>query len=354
MKEVPFLKTLEEHGVPITDEIRERMDMVISYARREPGSMERLKKFGESQKGGANTIPIPVIPSKNDFLGPEMRWLVEVLGSPYLQIAIRMLFTVLFFVSYLEKIPVFGGILSAVLDLTVTGGRILVKLIQKFIPPMFAVIPLPWMSILGMIVASIFGMLLWPVIAIISFSRQEFSVAIESMFRAIPPPLGDAVADTFMDANRTAYRMNEKRKQLINDIVTGLKLVMDVGETTKDKVSSGANALADKLTQIIHGPDAIKDKASGVVGDLKEKSSGLMGSMKEKSSGLLGKFSDMKEKSSGLLGKMSDLKEKSSGLMGKFSDMKNAFKKDDQEGGQLLSRKPRRKNKWRTRRQPTK
>lgn len=347
MREVPFLKTLEESGVPITDEIRERMDMVIAYARREPGAEQRLKEYGASQKGGANAIPIPVIPSQGDFLGPEMRWLVEVLGSPYLQIAIRMLFTVLFFVSYLEKIPVFGSILSAVLDLTVTGGKVLVKMVQKFIPPMLAIIPLPFMSIVGLVFAALFGMLLWPVIAIVSFSRQEFTTAIEAMFRIIPPPFGDAVADAFLDANRTAYRMNEKRKQLVEDIITGLKTVMTVGETAKDKVTSGADILANRLTEIIHGPNALKEKASGLVGDAKEKSSSLFGSMKDKLSAMSDKSAEVKEKSSGMFG---SLKEKSSGLM---SALKSA-KSGDQEGGQALSRRRRKKHKWRTQRRPTK
>ena len=351
MREVPFLKTLEEHGVPVTDDTRERMEMFISRMKNEPGSKERLEKYAaEAPQAGGSSIPIPVVSSKDDFLGPEVRWVVEVLGSPYMQIFIRMLFTVLFFVSYLEKIPVFGGILSAVLDLMITGGRVLIKMVQRFLPPVIGLVPLPFMGIVGMVFAGVFGMLVWPVVAIISFSRQEFTTAIEAMFRALPPPVGDTVADSFLDMNRTAYRMNEKRKQLVTDIVAGLKLIMDVGENAKDKVSSGADVLTDKLTQIVHGPTNLKDKASGVVGDLKEKSSGLMGNLKEKSSGLMG---DMKEKSSGLMGKLSDMKEKSSGFLGnlkeKSSGLMGKFK-----GGQSLSRKPRKKNKWRTRRQPTK
>ena len=222
MREVPFLKTLEEHGVPVTDDTRERMELFLSSIRREPGAQEKLKEYGKNQTGGADepTIPISVIPSKDDFLGPEMRWLVEVMGSPYAQVAIRMLFTVLFFVSHLEKLPVFGGILSAVLDLMVTGGRMLIKTVQKMIPPLFGLIPLPFMSLIGMMVASVFGFLLWPVIAIVSFSRQEFTLAIEAMLRIIPPPLGDAVADVFLDANRTVSRMNEKRKKITEDIVS--------------------------------------------------------------------------------------------------------------------------------------
>lgn len=254
MKEVPFLKTLEEHGVPVTDDTRERMDIVIANLRREPGAAERLKEYGSRppQKGGAeeDTIPIPVTPSKDDFLGPEMRWLVEVMGSPYAQVAIRMLFTVLFFMSYLEKIPVFGGILSAVLDLTITGGRVLIKTVQKMIPPMVGLIPLPYMSFVGMFLAAVFGMFLWPVIAIISFSRQEFTVAIESMIRMVPPPMGDAMADAFLDVNRTVYRLNEKRKKIANDIVSGLRALTSLGAQAKDKVVSGADSLIEKLPQV--------------------------------------------------------------------------------------------------------
>lgn len=258
-EEIGFLKTLERNGVPVTDDTRTRMDLVVSNLRREPGAAERLKEYGSAQSGGAeeNTIPIPVVPSKDDFLGPEMRWLVEALGSPYAQIAIRMLFTVLFFVSYLEKTPVFGGILSAVLDLTVTGGRILIKTVQKMIPPAIGLIPLPYMSFVGMGVAAVFGLLLWPVIAIISFSRQEFTTALEAMMRIIPPPLGDVIADTFLDANRTVYRMNERRKKIADDIVSGLKMIMDVGDSAKQQVTTGADILAKKLPEIAEKPVAV-------------------------------------------------------------------------------------------------
>ena len=253
MKEVPFLKTLERNGVPVTDDTRTRMDLVVSNLRREPGAAERLKEYGSTQSGGAE-IPIPVVPSKDDFLGPEMRWLVEVIASHYAQIAIRMLFTVLFFVSYLEKTPVFGGILSAVLDLTVTGGRVLITTIQKMIPPAVGLIPLPYMNFVGMGVAAVFGLLLWPVIAIVSFSRQEFTTALEAMMRIIPPPMGDVIADAFLDVNRTAARMNERRKKVSDDIVSGLKMIMDLGDTAKQNVTSGADILAKRLPEIAQKP----------------------------------------------------------------------------------------------------
>lgn len=311
MREVPFLKTLEQHGVPVTDDTRTRMELFVSRMKNEPGSKERLEKYAaEAPQAGGASIPIPVLPSKDDFIGPEIRWVVDVMGSPYMVVFVKMLLTVLFFVSYLEKIPVFGGILSAVLDLTITGGRVLIKMIQRFLPPAIGLIPLPFMGLVGMATAGVFGILIWPVIAIISFSRQEFTTAIEAMFRAVPPPLGDTIGDAFLDINRTAYRMNEKRKQLVDDIVAGLRLVMDIGDNAKETVSEGADKLSNKLIEIVRGPTS--------------------SALAEKSSGLMNKFSDLKNKSSGLLAK-------------------------DQEGGrsQRLSRRYRKKNKWRTRRQPT-
>lgn len=295
MAEVPFLKSLGKYGIEVTDTMRERTQIFLDAMRRKPGSLERLRDYGKTQVGGAeepNTIPIPVVPSKDDYLGPEMRWFVEVLGSPYAVVGVRMLFTVLFIVSYLEKLPVFGGILSAVLDLTVTGGRVLIKAVQKMIPPTIGLIPLPYMSFVGMGMAAVFGMLLWPVIAIVSFSRQEFTTAIEAMLRIVPPPLGDVIADAFLDVNRTAYRMNEKRKKIADDIVAGLKSIMELGNTAKDRVVSGADTLIQKLPEV-------------------------------------------------------------AAQTPKLPSMPEVPTKPT-VGGQALSRKQRKKNKWRTRRQPTK
>jgi len=354
MREVPFLKTLEEHGVPVTDDTRERMELFISRMKNEPGSEERLAKYAaEAPQAGGAQIPIPVIPSKDDFLGPEVRWIVDVMGSPYMVVFVRMLLTVIFFVSYLEELPVFGGILSSVLDLMVTGGRVLVKVVQRFLPPLVGLVPLPFMGIVGMVIAGVFGMLVWPIISIISFSRQEFTTSIEAMFRALPPPMGDTIADAFLDVNRTAYRMNEKRKKVVNDIISGLRVVMDLGKNT---MSENAGKLTDKLTQVIGGPKDTASNLTGKLGDVKSNLTGKLGDMKSNLTGklgdmksnLTGKLGDMKGKLSGVSEKFGDMKSKASGLMGKLS----AF--GTKRGGQALSRKLHKKNKWRTRRQPTK
>ncbi len=258
-----LLKVLDRHGVKYDKrEAKERLGLLMKGLRRDPSFERDLKTF-KSQKGGADPapsteIPIPVKMTQGDFLGSEMRWFVEVMGSPYAQVVVRLLFTVLFFLSYLENIPLVGSILSAVLDVTLAGGRILIKTIQKALPPMIGLIPLPYMSMVGIAIASAFGMILWPVLAIISFSRQDFTSAIESFVRVIPPPMGDALADAFLDANRTVYKLNEKRKKLTEDVVNGLQAVMDLGGKVSTKVADGAEKLTTQLKSLPAAPSLPK------------------------------------------------------------------------------------------------
>ena len=223
------------------------MNLLLKGLRRDPTFDSELAEFKKQKGGGENDIPIPVKMTKGDFLGSEARWFVEVMGSPYAQVVVKILFTVLFFLSYLENIPVAGSILSAVLDVMLASGRILIKSVQKALPPLIGLIPLPYMSMVGIMIAAVFGMLVWPVLAIISFSRQDFTSAIESYIRIVPPPMGDALADAFLDANRTVYKLNEKRKKLTEDIVGGLQSLMGLGKNLGSRVTQGAQALTSQL-----------------------------------------------------------------------------------------------------------
>ena len=268
---VALFDVLDRHGVQYdNEEANKRYELPIQGLRRDPNFESNLKEFNKTQRGGADTdaIPIPVVPSKDDFLGPQMRWVVEGIGSPQSQAVIRVLFMVLFFVSYLEKLPVFGGILSAVLDVMLAGGRILIKTVQKGLPALFGVIPLPFMSLIGMAMAAVMGMLLWPIVAIISFSRQEFTTAIEAFIRVIPPPLGDMIADAFLDANRTVYRLNEKRKKIVQDITSGLQAIVDTGKTIGSQAVVGAQTLINRTNEAANQAQTM---AQGAIGNLSER-----------------------------------------------------------------------------------
>ncbi len=255
-----LLEVLDRHGVKYNKEEGEkRFDLLIKGLRRDPSFEKELAEFKKSkrQAGGADEIPIPVKMTPGDFLGSEARWFVEAMGSPYAQVVVRILFTFLFFLSYLENIPVVGSILSAVLDVMLASGRILIKTVQKALPPVLGLIPLPYTSMFGIVVASVFGLLVWPVLAIVSFSRQDFTSAIESFIRVIPPPMGDALADAFLDANRTVYKLNEKREKLSGDIVSGLQTIMGLGKTVGSQVSEGAKTLTTQMQNLPPAPPSV-------------------------------------------------------------------------------------------------
>lgn len=254
--------TLEQHKIPLPDDFDERMDIVIAGLKNSGEFDEKLNRYKSKKTGGA--IPILVKPDTNDFLGPQLRWLVEAMGSPYAQGVVRMLFMVIFFISYLESIPLFGSILSAALDVMVAGGKTITKTIQTNLPPIVGLIPLPYTSLVGIMIAAVFGMIVWPMIAMISFSRQDFAAAIESSIRVIPPPIGSTIADLFMEGNRMIAKIDAKRRKLGEDIYNGIKLFTDAISEVSGQFKEQANTFATKTKEVAkQGVQAIKPQVAG-------------------------------------------------------------------------------------------
>lgn len=170
---------------------------------------------------------------------------------------LKSLFMVLFFISYLESIPVFGNILSVALDIMIAGGKAITKSIQSSLPATMGLLPIPFSSIIGLMMAAVFGAIVWPLIAMVAFSRQDFVAAIESYIRVIPPPFGSIIADNFTELNRMLARIDVKRQKLAYDITTALLMVADVIEDVSSQVNDGIgkmngmieNGVSEKIGQ---------------------------------------------------------------------------------------------------------
>ena len=241
--------TLENHNVPIPDDFDERLDIIVAGLKKKPEFNEKLEKF-KKQSGGAEPPPVapPMVPDGEDYLGPRLRWFLTAVTSPYARTMLEGIFMVVFFVSYLESIPLFGSILSASLDVILAGGKIMVKSIQSMLPAAVGVIPIPYASMIGIMMASLFGLIVWPIFAIISLSRKDFVAAIESYIRIIPPPIGDSIANTFLEGNRAIAKIDEKRIKLGNDISNGLNQLSQLSNSISSSMKEGFNSLA-KQTQ---------------------------------------------------------------------------------------------------------
>lgn len=275
-----LLELLKRHKVPIPDDYEERVDAVVACLRKSPDCKKKLDAFRQ-QKGGATPeeqaladarakaaappplqpwddskgkypniskfVPPRFFPDNTDYLGPRLKWMLKATASPYAPAMFEALFMVLFFLSYLEKIPVFGSILSVSLDLILAGGKVLLKTIQSILPATLGLIPLPYSYMFGFGLSAVLGMFLWPVFAIVSTSRQDFVSAIESWIRIVPPPIGDILANNFIELNRMAGRIDEKRVKLGNDISSALTTLSDFASQASQSAKEGLLSLSAQV-----------------------------------------------------------------------------------------------------------
>ena len=242
-----------------------------------PGAAGLMGALGKMAPGGLPAKPptlesflasqgVPMVPIKSkkvpgDFLGNGARWWVKAASSPYLGTLVKLTFFFMFFISFLESTPLVGSVMSVALDAVLTGGRILVKVLQKGVPMAIGLIPLPYTQLVGVILVSIVGMFVWTILAVISFGRQDFTSAIDSMLRILPMPIGDSLGDAFLDLNRTVDRFNDKRIQLTEDIWNGLLVVQQMLTQAVDVASSSTTGA---LARVQSGADTLLDAVRGI------------------------------------------------------------------------------------------
>jgi hypothetical protein len=242
--------TLTKHNVPIPDDFDERLDIIVAGLKRKSNYKHKLDQF-KKHRGGAEPPPVapPLTPDTEDYLGPRLRWFLSAMTTPYARTMLQGVFLVVFFLSYLEKIPVFGSILSASLDVILAGGKTLTKTVQSLLPATIGIIPLPYTAMVGITMASLLGFIVWPIFAIISLSRQDFVAATESYIRIIPPPIGDMLANTFLEGNRAVAKIDEKRIRLGNDISNGLGQISQLASTASTAMKEGFESLAKQTRE---------------------------------------------------------------------------------------------------------
>jgi hypothetical protein len=245
--------TLTKHNVPIPGDFDERLDIIVAGLKRRSNYKHKLDQFKKHRptRGGAEEPPIapPLTPDSEDYLGPRLRWFLSAMTTPYARTMLQGVFLVVFFLSYLEKIPVFGSILSASLDVILAGGKTLVKTVQSLLPATIGMIPLPYTAMVGITMAALLGFIVWPIFAIISLSRQDFVAAIESYIRIIPPPIGEMLANTFLEGNRAVAKIDEKRIKLGNDISNGLSQISELASTASTAMKEGFESLAKQTRE---------------------------------------------------------------------------------------------------------
>jgi len=268
---------LKQNNVPLPPDFDERLKVLELGLRRDPSFQSALEEFKNKQVGGAN-IPYATPVGKigniglpdaigDDWLGPKMVSFLDMVTSPEARAMLKTLFFFLFFLKYLEATPIFGNILSAALDTMISAAKALIKFIQTMLPPTFGLLPIPYASMSGLIMAAIFGSIAWPMVALVSFTRMDFAAAIESYLRIVPPPFGSVLADNFMETNRMFARIDANRQKLAYDIVSGLLLIEDAINSVSNTVN---NTVTDARTQVDTSLNQLGENISSVTNKLTE------------------------------------------------------------------------------------
>ena len=230
-----------------TEETAERIDLLLNALRRKPGYSDALKTYGK-QRGGADS---------SDFVGPQITsFVTAVRDNPEIfRTMLASLFSAAFILDSAEKLPGVGSILGASMDVMLMGGKMLTKTIQAGIPPLMGLLPIPYASMAGLALAAVFGMIAWPMIALVSLSRQDFAAAMDAYVRAIPPPFGDMLANTFTEGNRAVAKVNEKRERLVADLSSAFTMLSGALSSASEEARAGLKTLAAEVSAAARPPD---------------------------------------------------------------------------------------------------
>jgi hypothetical protein len=216
----------------------ERVDLLLDALKKKPGYEEKLRAYGKQSGGG----------DSSDFIGPQLTAFIESAQNDPEQFRaiLASLFSLVFVVNRIEHLPAIGSILGASLDIMLMGGKMLTKTVQSMLPPMMGLLPLPYASTVGLAMAAAFGMIAWPIISLISLSRQDFAAATEAYARAIPPPFGDVLASTFVEGNKAVAKINEKRVRLGEDLSAAFTQISEMVKGSAGSTEEGLRALAER------------------------------------------------------------------------------------------------------------
>ena len=265
-----WLKTLVELGVEQKD----------AEAKLEIFRTKLNEHFGEQRGGGDSLL---------NTLGGKFIDFVST--SQGVAIFLSTLPKFLFILKTVEKIPALGVLIGVVLDAMLTGLSTGGEMFQNL------VVLVPGA---GPAIVAIFGIFFWPPVAMIAFSRADFSEATEIYLKAIPFGIGKILSTAFSKTDKFATKIAD-RLGLIKAQVTGIV------DKLKSTLSNAKSVVEEKTQGVVTG---IKDKASA----LGTKALDTLGSKAEELTGrLVSKFKD----------KFGDAKE---ALKGKFDGAKDALK----------------------------
>jgi hypothetical protein len=217
-----ILKTYDEHSAVLRDLATKKFATpaaLFSYFESTyPGLFTQTQatniwtKMNAAKRGGG-------IPS-SDLLSPTISDALDnLLGIfiPEVREPIKSALGLGFILSYVEQLPLFGPLVGSALDLTAAVLPTLAVTAQNIMPTLVSLIPLPYMSFVGMGIGWAFSFVLLYLTMLIGLSRKKFGDSVEAVAGMIPI-LGATAMNVVQKANLTAAKLNDRRQQVVESV----------------------------------------------------------------------------------------------------------------------------------------
>jgi hypothetical protein len=142
----------------------------------------------------------------------------DIMSSPAFPIYVRAVFGIMFMLSYLQGLPIFGGLIRAALEITTflvtTTGTSILSLGNMAGP-------------IGHIIGLMFASVFFVLSAMISFSRKQFTDALVVSANLIPF-VGMPISAALQRADIAGKKLYESQKQVYNSFIDLLAAVFQI------------------------------------------------------------------------------------------------------------------------------
>ena len=222
------------------------------------------KNYNEAkvQKGGLQVVSAQMA---NDLLSPTISKALNLLLGifiPEVRIPIKVGLGFIFILSYIEKLPGIGALVASALDITATILPVWAVSLQNLIPPLVALIPLPYMNFAGMFLGYIFSAVLLFMAIMIGISRKQFGSAIEATAGLIPV-FGPTLMNGVKSVNVTAAKLNARRIQVVEQFTALVNQIIQTATQAGEETKASLQGLLTEAVRASGPPQPVPAQQAG-------------------------------------------------------------------------------------------
>jgi hypothetical protein len=245
-----------------------------------------------------------------------------------------------------DDMPGFGDTIALAVDVTAEGNKAVIKGLQQTTPIVFGFLPLPEASTVGLVIGYMISTMFIFFNMAIFITRKHLGEAFTQSF-ALIPFAGITIQNAMESGDKILEKVSQKRRKIIDKVKVSLPPLGNFLETVvfDPDYQGDPKADAEALKSKIKG---LSDGVSSKLGELKQKIQDEQGRAELMTSAKTGiaQFKDTVSQNPQFQNALQTARDKVS----QNPMLQNALQtaRNKLQGAKRLSKKPRKKSKWRT------